>query len=142
MKYNVYITLGRIVVDMGKKAKKTKRELDPGKVKFGAFVQKHRKAMGYTQQELAEKMGITLKSVSYIECGLTYPSQENIFKLAEILDMSLDEFVFSRTRFNDMLDMGEINNLLNNLSADDQEMVINIVKATCESIRNRNEKLK
>ena len=93
-------------------------------------------------EELAEKMGITLKSVSYIECGLTYPSQENIFKLAEILDMSLDEFVFSRIRFNDMLDMGEINNMLNNLSADDQEMVINIVKATCESIRNRNEKSK
>lgn len=127
---------------MSKKVKKNNRKLDPGKVKFGAFIQKHRNAKGYTQQEVAEKLGITLKSVSYFECGLTYPSQENIFKLAEFLDMSLDEFVFSRTRFNDMVDMGEVNGMLNALSADDQELVIDIVKATCESIRNRNEESK
>lgn len=127
---------------MSKKVNQSKRPLDPGKVKFGAFVQKHRKAKGYTQQELAEKLGITLKSVSYIECGLTYPSQENIFKISEILEMSLDEYIFSCTRFNDMLDMGEINGMLNELSSDDQELVINIVKAACESIRNRNEKSK
>lgn len=127
---------------MSKKVKKNNPKLDPGKVKFGAFIQKHRNAKGYTQQEVAEKLGITLKSVSYFECGLTYPSQENIFKLAEFLDMSLDEFVFSRTRFNDMVDMGEVNGMLNALSADDQELVIDIVKATCESIRNRNEESK
>lgn len=142
LEYNIYITLGRIVVNMSKKVKKTKRELDPGKVKFGAFVQKHRNAKGYTQQEVADKLGITLKSVSYFECGLTYPSQENIFKLAEILDMSLDEYIFSCTRFNAMVDMGEVNGMLNELSPDDQEMVISIVKAACESIRNRNEKSK
>ena len=122
---------------MAKKDKKLKCVVDPAKAKFGAFIQKNRKAKGYTQQELADKLGITLKSVSYFECGLTYPSQENIFKLAEILDMSLDEYIFSCTRFNDMVDMGEINAMLNELSADDQEMVINIVKAACESIRNR-----
>ena len=122
---------------MAKKDKKLKGVVDPAKAKFGAFIQKNRKAKGYTQQELADKLGITLKSVSYFECGLTYPSQENIFKLAEILDMSLDEYIFSCTRFNDMVDMGEINAMLNELSADDQEMVINIVKAACESIRNR-----
>lgn len=126
---------------MAKKDKKLKGVVDPAKAKFGAFIQKNRKAKGYTQQELADKLGITLKSVSYFECGLTYPSQENIFKLAEILDMSLDEYIFSCTRFNDMVDMGEINAMLNELSADDQEMVINIVKATCESIRNRKNKL-
>ena len=126
---------------MAKKDKKLKGVVDPAKAKFGAFIQKNRKAKGYTQQELADKLGITLKSVSYFECGLTYPSQENIFKLAKILDMSLDEYIFSCTRFNDMVDMGEINAMLNELSADDQEMVINIVKATCESIRNRKNKL-
>lgn len=127
--------------EMAKKDKELKGVVDPAKAKFGAFIQKNRKAKGYTQQELADKLGITLKSVSYFECGLTYPSQENIFKLAEILDMSLDEYIFSCTRFNDMVDMGEINAMLNELSADDQEMVINIVKATCESIRNRKNKL-
>ena len=127
---------------MSKKVKKTNRKLDPGKVRFGAFIQNHRNSKGYTQQEVADKLGITLKSVSYFECGLTYPSQENIFKLAEILDMSLDENIFNCTRFNDMLDMGEVNGMLNELSADDQELVINIVKAACESIRNRNNIIK
>jgi len=82
-------------------------------------------------------LGITLKSVSYFECGLTYPSQENIFKLAKLLDMSLDEYVFSCTRFNKMTGTDELNNMLNELSVEDQDFVINIVKAACESIRNR-----
>lgn len=128
---------GKDDCDMANNKNKSKREIDPAKAKFGAFIQKHRNAKGYTQQELAEMLGITLKSVSYFECGLTYPSQENIFKLAKLLDMSLDEYVFSCTRFNEMTGTDELNNMLNELSVEDQDFVINIVKAACESIRNR-----
>lgn len=131
---------GKDDCNMARKSKKSKRPIDPAKAKFGAFIQKHRTAKGYTQQELAEMLGITLKSVSYFECGLTYPSQENIFKLAKLLDMSLDEYIFSCTRFNEMTDIDELNNMLNALSLDDQDLVISIVRAACESIQDRNKK--
>lgn len=58
---------------------------------LGLYIQKHRKAKGYTQQDLADLMDLTPKSISFIERGINYPTPNNIFKLAEILDMSLDE---------------------------------------------------
>ena len=49
---------------------------------------------GLTQEELAEKVGLTKKSISFIENGKTYPSPENIFRITKTPDLSLDEFVF------------------------------------------------
>lgn len=115
---------------------------DIGKVKFGAYVKKHREEKGITQIRLAEIMGMTPKSISYIERGLTYPTQENIFKLAAILEMSLDEYIFSYSRFNETFCIGEINEALGELSIEDQELVINIVRTTCETLKKRNIKTK
>jgi len=64
------------------------------KTSFGALIRKHRLAKGYTQQQLADKMGIQTKSISFIERGINYPSPENIFKLAQVLDISFDS-IFS-----------------------------------------------
>ena len=123
-------------------SKNTEINLDPAKVKFGAYVRKHRKAKGMTQRKLAEIMELSSKSISFIERGETYPSQENIFKLAAILDMSLDEYVFSYKRFNETFCISEINESLADFSNEDQELIINLVKATCETLKKRNTKCK
>ena len=39
--------------------------------KIGAFIASCRKAKGYTQQQLAEKMGVTNKTVSRWETGVS-----------------------------------------------------------------------
>ena len=107
------------------------------KINFGKYIQKHRKTMGYTQQDLADLLGITQKSVSCTERGETFPSHENIFRLAEILDMSLDEFVFGYSRFNNTICIEEINDMLTELSSEEQGMIIGILKAACESMLRR-----
>lgn len=114
------------------------RDDNSAKIKFGLHVKKHREQKGYTQQELAEKIGLTSKSISFIERGINYPSQENIFKLAVLLDMSLDEFVFSYSRFSETICIQEINDILQGLAPCEQELIINVLKAVCESIRKGN----
>lgn len=133
IEYNYYITRkwGYVM------SKNTEMVLDQGKVKFGAYVKKHRDKKGITQLQLAEIMGMTPKSISCIERGENYPTQENIFKLADVLDMSLDEYVFSYTRFNETFCIGEINEALNELPLEEQELVINIIKTTCETLKIR-----
>ena len=110
---------------------------DQNKIKYGLYVKKYREKKGYTQEKLAELMGLTPKSISFIERGVNYPSQENIFKLAELLDMSLDEFVFSYSRFNETICIEEINDMLNSLTIDEQGMILKILKAICESMPKR-----
>lgn len=109
------------------KNEKTKQE-------FGEFIQKHRKLKGMTQQALAEALGISVKSVSYFENGATFPSQENIFKIAELLDMSLDEFVFGKSIFDHNICIQEINDMLSALSGKERGMATKMLKSTIETI--------
>lgn len=51
-----------------------------------------RKKMGLTQSDFAEKIGISEKHLSKIETGKNYPSLDNFFKMAEILNISFNDF--------------------------------------------------
>ena len=104
------------------------------KQNFGKFIQKHRKDKGMTQQALADALGISVKSVCYFERGSTFPSQENIFKIAELLDMSLDEFIYGESIFDHSICIQEINDMLLTLSGKEQGMVIKMLKSTIETI--------
>ena len=60
---------------------------------FGIMVAALRKQRGMTQLELAEKMGVTDKAVSKWERDLSFPDVNSIPKLAEVLDVSVDELM-------------------------------------------------
>ena len=104
------------------------------KERFGAFIKKHRLAKKMTQEELAVALGLTKKSICYFESGRTFPSQENIFKLATILDMSLDEFVFGVSRFNHEISIPKINEMLQALSDREQGMALGALSTIIETI--------
>ena len=101
---------------------------------FGAYIKKHRKARGMTQQAVADALGITKKSVCAFEKGITFPSQENIFALAKLLEMSLDEFVFGEIIFDHQICIPEINELLLTLSNKEKGMAIKMLESIVETI--------
>ena len=104
------------------------------KQNFGAFIKKHRVAKKMTQDELATAIGVTKKSVCYFESGRTFPSQENIFKLSSVLDMSLDEFVFGASHFNHEISVPAINEILQTLSEKEQGMALGALTTIIETI--------
>ena len=53
----------------------------------------HREAKGYTQDFVAEKLGVSRQAVSKWEKGTTEPSTSNLFALAKLFDMSIEEFM-------------------------------------------------
>ena len=101
---------------------------------FGAYIKKHRAAKGLTQRDVAEALGITIKSVCAFEKGSTFPSQENIFALAKLLDMSLDEFVFGEIIFDHQICITEINELLLTLSDKEKGMAMKMLESIVETI--------
>lgn len=70
-------------------------------MKFGEKLRDLRKKNGLTQADLAEKAGISLRTVNYYESGTTYPKNREIYTtLANILDVDVnylrnedDEFI-------------------------------------------------
>lgn len=108
-------------------------EFDINKVKFGLLVQSHRREKGLSQDELGNIIGVTRKSISCIERGDCYPSPDNIFKLSQALDMSLDRFVFGYNRYSEDIDIEEINKMLQKLDSDKKVIVIAVINALCKA---------
>ena len=60
---------------------------------FGNYIANLRRKVGLTQEQLGEMLGISGKSVSKWERGITFPNIFLLKKLSEILEISCDELL-------------------------------------------------
>ena len=61
--------------------------------KIGEYIQLKRKAIGITQQDLGDKLGVTSKAVSKWECGVALPDVSLFKDLSEILNIEIEELL-------------------------------------------------
>ena len=74
------------------------------KKQFGNRIKEIRKSKGYTQEQLAEKIGIEPPNVSKLEKGLHFPLPENIEKISKALEVDIrDLFDFNHFDKKDLL---------------------------------------
>ena len=62
-------------------------------IKIGRFISEQRKKVGFTQMQLAEKLGITDKAVSKWERGIAMPDTSIMLELCDILGISVNELL-------------------------------------------------
>lgn len=62
---------------------------------FGGNLKKYRKQCGFTQEELSEKIGISVNHLSLIENGATFVSAEVIEKLSDVLQIPIASFFYN-----------------------------------------------
>ena len=62
-------------------------------IKLGNRLADLRKEHGYSQEELAEKLGVSRQAVSKWECGEASPDTDNLIELARLYNTSLDELL-------------------------------------------------
>ena len=62
-------------------------------LKIGRFIAERRKALGLTQRQVAEKLGMSDKSVSKWERGVCLPDVSVYQELCDILGISINEFL-------------------------------------------------
>ncbi len=60
---------------------------------FKENLRAYRRARSMTQEQLAEKTGLTHSWISHYENGRRLPSVLNLIKLADALNISIDELV-------------------------------------------------
>ena len=72
-----------------------------------------RKTTKFTQEELAEKIGITAKQLSRIENATHIPSLLTFFRIIEILNINLNDFGFNNNDKNNPI-KNEIDKILLN----------------------------
>ena len=62
-------------------------------IKIGKYIAEKRKALGLTQKQLAEQLGMSDKSVSKWERGICLPDVSVYMELCGILGISINEFL-------------------------------------------------
>ncbi len=64
-------------------------------MEFTEKLQKLRKDRGFTQSELAEKVGVSCRSIQNYELGARYPKRDILNKLCCVLDTKIEYLVSS-----------------------------------------------
>jgi len=63
------------------------------KKRIGLRIRELRKAEGWSQELLAEKIGRSAETISHLERGLSYPKLESVIRLAAAFKMSVGDII-------------------------------------------------
>ena len=73
-------------------------------IDMGSRIAKRRKELHLTQEQLAEKMGLSLQSISCIELGKKAVRPENLANLCIYLDVTADYILYGKRNEKQMKD--------------------------------------
>ena len=97
--------------------------------KIGEKIRKYRKAKGFSQEQLAEKVGISVTHMSHIETGNTKLSLQVLIDLANQLEVRCDDILNEDNGGKPMV-MNEIQEIMDSCSSTQAKIILDIVKAT------------
>ncbi|WP_244124255.1 helix-turn-helix domain-containing protein [Burkholderia gladioli] len=95
--------------------------------KIGRTIAKKRNAAGYTQEQVAEHLGIGNEAFSRIERGLVSPGIFKLYELAELFECGVETFLIEGSR-RPTEQAEHMSQMLSRLSAPDRHMIVGIVE--------------
>jgi transcriptional regulator with XRE-family HTH domain len=95
--------------------------------KIGRTIAKKRNSAGYTQEQVAERLGIGNEAFSRIERGLTSPGIFKLYEMAEMFECGVETFLIEGSR-RASEQTEYIQQLISKLSAPDRQLVVGIVE--------------
>ena len=97
-------------------------------IKIGKFIFNCRKEKGLTQEQLAEKLGVTSKSISRWENGNTMPDYSLLKDLCNELDINVNELLSGeKIKGNDYMNKSEENLIKLRKQIDKRKNVLTII---------------
>ena len=100
---------------------------------IGQKVRKYRKAKNLSQEELAEKTGISITHMSHIETGNTKLSLPVFIALANALEVQADDLLSDSVSGRNKA-ISELEETLNACSTQQVRIITDIVKSTKEAL--------
>ena len=116
-------------------------------MEFSERLKELRKKANVTQVEVAEKLGISQPAYASWERGIKKPTQENLVKIAQVLNASVDYLVGNSEEKSDELDNIELLFRMNSKGLTDEEKrifkkeLIEFMKERKKAFRNWNNSL-
>lgn len=97
---------------------------------IGQRIRKFRKAYNLSQEELAEKVGISTTHMSHIETGNTKLSLPVFVDIATALSVQTDELLYDTSEISKTPIKEELASILDSCSTQDASIILDIIRAT------------
>ena len=97
---------------------------------IGQRIRKYRKASKLSQEQLAEKAGISVTHMSHIETGNTKLSLLVLVNIANILSVQTDAIIYETPQINKSSVKQEVSELIDSCSANKLNVIIDVLKST------------
>ena len=94
---------------------------------IGTKIQNRRRALKMTQEEFAEKIGISFKYVGMIERGLRIPKLETFIKIANVLGVTPDYLLADYITAKEDKQNAELNERIERLSESDRKHILEVI---------------
>ena len=101
---------------------------------IGQRIRKYRKSLGLSQDELAEKVGISVTHMSHIETGNTKLSLPVLAALSEALDVHADDLLFNQVNAGRTAAIDEAVSILNTCNTQQIKVITDIIKTAKTSM--------
>mgnify|MGYP000867655684 CR=1 FL=1 len=89
---------------------------------LGEQIKRCREKRGFTQEQLAEKIGVSIETISSIERGIKMPRLQNFVAIANQLGVSADELLQDELDFGFIAEANALSKKLEELSRADHEL--------------------
>lgn len=99
---------------------------------LGKRIKEKRTAYSLTQEQLAEKVGISTNFLACIEIGKKHGSFETYVKIANILDVTIDSLIYEPKEENTKLEK-QLIEVFNKAEKYEKNLIINIAKTVIDT---------
>ena len=100
---------------------------------IGHRIKEIRENRGYTQEQLAEKLNLSVQHISVIERGVKAPRLDTFIKIANILEINADYLLKDVLRVSSQLTSNELYDLLGQVSEKEKRRILEVVQVLIQT---------
>lgn len=96
--------------------------------RIGKRIKQCREKLGLTQEQFAEKTGLTVNYISTVERGASFPRCEKLITIMNALEVSADAIFCDVTTHGNEYKACELSEQLSGLSTEAQKRILNVLE--------------
>ena len=100
---------------------------------IGRRIKEIRESRGYTQEQVAEKLNLSVQHVSVIERGVKSPRLDTFVRIANILEINADYLLRDVLRVSSQLTSNELYKMLGQVSEKEKRRILEVVRVLIET---------
>ena len=100
---------------------------------IGRRIKEIRESRGYTQEQLAEKLNLSVQHVSVIERGVKSPRLDTFVRIANILEINADYLLRDVLHVSSQLTSNELYDMLGQVSEKEKRRILEVVRVLIQT---------